>query len=593
MSLLTSLRQTLWLTEVSLGRIIILLSLLLLIGALEVLGVGLVPVFLASLVADNLSSTLPLPQTLLERLNTLSFASRITYLGGSLVIVFLAKNILTYLSQATLLKVTLDELRKLKSKLFRTYQELPYTFHMVTDSSRVLNSILQRATHVTENALMGFLRLASDSIVIIPLFLMLIYTSIPLTLVICATLFGFGLIYQFYLKPKIQTLGQSANLAPQKTAQVIISALSGTREIRVFNAEPTFQEQVDDACEEYAYSIGKFGALRLLPRYTLEAAIIAAILLMAIFQARSGETGMTIVTELSVFVAAGARLLPLLSSLVSGIMNIRFAIPAITDLTEDINYIDTFREQNSKTQNKVLSIKQFETLDIQGLHYRYPKANEDTLHDITVTLNAGDRIGVIGESGSGKSTFINILTGLLDPTAAKVQINEQPGWLSDKSWQNLVSYIPQEVFLFDASVRENVTLHPTEVNTERLNLALEKAAMHHIVDELPLGVETPVGERGSRLSGGQRQRLALARAFYHQRKVIFLDEATSALDNDTEAEIVNALENLDSDMTIVMIAHRLTSLKFCNTIWNIDNGAVSSMNPEAVFDLDQRRVGLA
>ena len=179
-----------------------------------------------------------------------------------------------------------------------------------------------------------------------------------------------------------------------------------------------------------------------------------------------------------------------------------------------------------------------------------------------------------GNKGSGKSTLINILTGLLPSTSVTTLINGKDVKLTDKGWQNLVSYIPQEVFLFDASVRENVTLHPTEVNTERLNLALEKAAMHKLVDELPLGVETPVGERGSRLSGGQRQRLALARAFYHQRKIIFLDEATSALDNDTEAEIVNALENLDSDITIVMIAHRLSSLQFCQQVWEVDRGTL-------------------
>jgi len=583
MGFLTSLRQTLWLTEVSASRILSLIGLMLLIGALDVVGVGLVPVFLASFVTDSLSTTLPFPNKVLEQLNSFSFSQRTSYLGGVLIIVFVAKNLLTYWGQVTLLKIALDELRKLKSKLFRIYQELPYTFHMVTDSSRVLNSILLRSTQVTENALMGFLKLAADSIVITPIFLMLVYTSLSLTLVIASTLVLFGIIYRFVLKPKIQVLGNSSNLAPQKTAQVIISALRGTREVRIFNAEETFQNQVDNACQEYASSIGKFGALKILPRYTLEAAIVSATLVLAIIQTQRGESGIIIVTELSVFVAAGARLLPLLNSLITGFLNIRFASPALSDLVDDINYIDTFREEHPTNTDQSFEIQTFNHLDIKDLTYRYPNTNEDVLQNIILSLKAGDRIGIVGESGSGKSTLINILTGLLEPTSADIQVNGQTGNLSDKGWQNLISYIPQEVFLFDATVRENITLHPSYVDHERLDNALRKAALDEVIEGLPNGVETTIGENGTRLSGGQRQRLALARAFYHQRKVIFLDEATSALDNETEAAIVNALDKIGPDMTVIMIAHRLSSLKFCNRILEVKGGKISSLDTHSLF----------
>ena len=583
MSVLTSLRQTLRLTEVSLERIIVVLGLMLLIGALDVVGVGLVPVFLASLITDSLSTTLPFPNRVLEQLNSLSFSQRISSLGGALIIVFVAKNLLTYWGQATLLKITLHELSNLRSKLFRIYQELPYSFHMVTDSSRVLNSILHRANLVTENALMGVLRLMSDTIVIIPIFIILIYTSLSFTLVITLTLMLFGGIYQFFLKPKIQILGKSSNQAPQKTAQVIISALRGTREVRIFNAQETFQSRVDDACQEYASSISKFGALRLLPRYSLETAIVGALLLIAIIKAQNGENGMSIVTELSVFVAAGARILPLASSLISGFMSIKFASPAISELVDDINYIDTFRGEYDTDTPYSLEIQSFASLDIKDLAYRYPGTNKDVLQNIVLSLKAGDRIGVVGESGSGKSTLINILTGLLEPTSANIQVNGQTGHLSDKGWQNLISYIPQEVFLFDATVRENITLQPSYVDHERLDNALRKAALDEVIEGLPNGVETTIGENGTRLSGGQRQRLALARAFYHQRKVIFLDEATSALDNQTETEIVKTLKQIGPNMTIIMIAHRLSSLKFCNRILEVKGGKISSLDTHSFF----------
>jgi ABC-type bacteriocin/lantibiotic exporter with double-glycine peptidase domain len=233
--------------------------------------------------------------------------------------------------------------------------------------------------------------------------------------------------------------------------------------------------------------------------------------------------------------------------------------------TETISTISTVNNTNL-----------FNVLSMKGISYRYQDAKQNTLHQLSLDVHAGNSIGLIGASGSGKTTLVDILLGLLEPQQGEITFNGKPLTETLKDWRSNVAYIPQEIFLIDNTLRRNVALGIEDecIDEQRIINALRKARLSELIQKMPDGLDTILGERGIRLSGGQRQRVALARAFYHERDVLVMDEATSALDYETEHEIIEEIKRLKGDKTIIIIAHRLTTVKHCDRIYKLEGGRI-------------------
>jgi len=275
--------------------------------------------------------------------------------------------------------------------------------------------------------------------------------------------------------------------------------------------------------------------------------------------------------------------MPAVNILSSSLMQLRFSRDSISRLYQDVkNVQDITTAKDVRVEKKEI----FESFSISNISFRYPNAKNDVLNQLSIDIHPGESIGFIGSSGSGKTTLIDVLLGLLKLKNGEIRYN---GKLLDESlgsWRAHVAYLPQQTFLIDSPLRNNIALgiEDTKIDEELLKRSIKKARLSELVNQLPRGVDTILGERGIRISGGQRQRVALARAFYYERDVLVMDEATSALDNDTEREIVEEIQLLKGKNTIIVVAHRLTTVQYCDRIYRLENGRiVSSGKPQEML----------
>tara|TARA_B100000767_G_C19685407_1_gene501527 strand:- start:370 stop:1236 length:867 start_codon:yes stop_codon:yes gene_type:complete len=274
------------------------------------------------------------------------------------------------------------------------------------------------------------------------------------------------------------------------------------------------------------------------------------------------------------FSIAAIRLFPSVNQIVSGISHIRFGRPVVSLLYNDLKNID---EKTFDFEHKILNqAPPFSSIELKDVSFSYPSRDFKVIEGLSLKIKKGDSVGLIGPSGSGKTTLLDILLGLIKVNSGEVFLNGKDLNKSFNEWRSHVAYIPQNIFIIDDTVCRNIALGVTDelVDPIRLNNSINQSKLRELVNQMPDGIDTLLGEAGIQLSGGQRQRIALARAFYHNREVLVMDEATSALDNETEAEIVNEIKNLKGNKTLIVIAHRLSTVKHCDYIYRIEKGKI-------------------
>ena len=312
--------------------------------------------------------------------------------------------------------------------------------------------------------------------------------------------------------------------------------------------------------------------------------LFVVLLVLLTFRSEAGAENM--LGTLGMFGVAAIRLLPISSQLAATVTALRYQRDAVSRLHADV--------QQHSAQGPIVQLQSnaatshFLNLQLKGVGYRYPNTMQAALCDLNLSIYAGESIGLIGPSGSGKTTLVDVLLGLLEPQSGKIEFNGKPLLESLDDWRAQVAYLPQQVFLIDNTLRCNIALgeEPFEIEESRLKEAIQQARLSELVGQLPQGINTFLGERGVRLSGGQRQRVALARAFYHGRDVLVMDEATSALDNETEKEIVAEIQRLKGQKTMIVIAHRLTTVQHCDRICRLEKGRIVEVGtPEQILKL--------
>ena len=274
------------------------------------------------------------------------------------------------------------------------------------------------------------------------------------------------------------------------------------------------------------------------------------------------------------FSIAAIRLFPSANQIVSGISHIRFGRPIVELLYKDLKNLDQNNfdyEKNTKNENPL-----FESIELKDISFSYPSRDFKVINNISLKINKGDSVGIIGPSGSGKTTLLDILLGLIKVNSGEILLNGKDLDKSLDEWKSHVAYIPQNIFIIDDTVTRNIALGIPDnlVDTTKLNNSINQSKLSELINQMPEGLNTLLGEAGIQLSGGQRQRVALARAFYHNRDILVMDEATSALDSETEAEIVNEIKNLKGNKTLIVIAHRLSTIKYCDYIYRVNEGRI-------------------
>lgn len=506
-----------------------------------------------------------------------SFELVLQIVGVALVLVFLLKTFIAIFINKLILVFTFNHSIKLRTTLMESYQSLPYVDFIKRNSSEFIHNI-NLGAYFSQGILNPLLKLTSEGLVAIVILGFLAFKNGPALILLVTLLLAVVVIYDLVFRKRIKDFGRLSNIYANLILKGVNEGIGGIKEMRILGNEKFFSEFVTEVSEKHASINVKNQVITTLPRYFLEVILVTFIVLIVIISLRLGKNLTEILPLLSMFGVAGMRLAPSTSFIINGISQARFGRDTVHILYSDLINLKSHR---SKVFDRPKNIKQangFKSLELKNVSFRYPGAKDYALKDLNFSLKQGESVGLIGSSGAGKTTLVDLILGLLETNEGSIQYNGENIADHMNEWRSQIAYLPQQSFIIDGSLRANVAIgvNESEVNDERVINSLEQASLGDVLKELPDGLETRLGEMGVRLSGGQRQRVALARAFYHGRDILVLDESTSALDTQTEEEIVNEIKGLQGKKTLIIIAHRLETLRHCSKIYRIEKGTIAA-----------------
>ena len=569
------LSQVLYLLGEDKNKLPLLILYFIIASILELIGISLIGPYIGLLVDVNGQNDAIV--SLIDRMGLPKEKTSLLILGGcALLIVFAIKTIFSIWINKILVQFSESQHVRLKSVLMSAYQSIPYLEYTNRNSAEYIYSIYKLTGQYYGQALVPLLRLTSDGIVVLFIIIFLALQNPKTLSVLVSLLIIVGFFYDYFFRKKMDDYGAEINQAAEATIKSVNEGIRGLKEVRILGKEDYFHQKVVKNVSRQALFAVKSGLVSLSLRYLLELVMIIFVVFLVTASLLFGADFDSILPTLSIFAVASLRLFPSINILMQSIMLMRLGRDSVSRL-----YVDL---KNRKRADRMVvaasqddpNYEEFDMLTLNKVCFSYPNSTYDALHNISLQIQACESIGFIGASGSGKTTLLDTLLGLFTHHKGTIEYNGRMLNVDLNEWRSQVAYIPQQAFLIDDSLRRNVALgvNDKEIDDYKLYEALRQAKLLDLVETLPKGVETILGERGIRFSGGQRQRVALARAFYNRKNVLIMDEATSALDNATEAEIVDELRELKGKKTIVVIAHRLTTLKHCDRIYELKNGKI-------------------
>ncbi|MBW4659240.1 MAG: ATP-binding cassette domain-containing protein [Drouetiella hepatica Uher 2000/2452] len=397
----------------------------------------------------------------------------------------------------------------------------------------------------------------------------------------------FLLIYS--MKNRLKTWGKVASESQQKIIQTLNHGLGGLKETRIIGCEPYFETKMEGFTHQHAQAESLSASFEMLPRILIESVLVIFIVsLIAISQLIFARSTDSLISSLSVFAVASIRLLPAASQVMGTLGSIQGTRHSVDILYADLREAEqqyaaysntapgmTDKKLSSATEAS-LPMRFMKEVQLADVVYGYSKTLAPAINGVSLKIRKGESIAFIGKSGAGKTTLVDIILGLLTPQKGDITVDGVSIYKNLRAWQNMLGYIPQSIFLLDDTVERNIAFGVPDhlINHSRLQEAIVAAQLEELVFQLPNGVQTQVGERGVRLSGGQRQRIGIARALYHEREILVLDEATSALDNETEQRVSEAIRALAGKKTVIIIAHRLSTVEHCDRVYLLEQGRI-------------------
>jgi ATP-binding cassette, subfamily B, bacterial PglK len=559
----------------------------LLVSILEVIGTGMIGPFIAMATSPDLIKTNYWLNLIYSQLNFSSGQDFLIVLGAVVLIAYYVKAFLSFEAQKSVFQFGHTLKGDLSYRLLKAYLDAPYSFHLRINSATMIQNVTTTTDNVCLGVVMPLLTSISNSAIVLALTLLLIKASaVALFLIALLLPIVVGLVK--VLRSRLAFWSKEGWGASEEMLRILHHGLGGLKEIRVIGCESYFEHQMEHQTKRYAKNVSLNQGYGNLPRFVIEAFMITFLVsftLLYINLNRGQEQNLTAI--LGIFALASMRLLPAISNLVSNVNTFRSNTFAIDKLffdfqetekekkisTSSINYFPKNLSLGSEAMTFLLS----EKIVLDKVTFHYPDTSRKSLDKISMTIQKGQSIGLIGKSGAGKTTLVDVLLGLFIPQSGDIKVDGVSVYDNIRAWQNILGYVPQSIFLIDDTLERNIAFGVPDhfIDQDRLNKAIEMAQLSEVVDSLPDGIKTNVGERGVLLSGGQRQRVGIARVLYHEREILVFDEATAALDTETEQLITEATKALSGTKTIIIIAHRLSTLEHCDRIYQLEEGRIA------------------
>ncbi len=553
-------------------RWFVLVVLALVNSLLEIMAAALIYVLLAVVTDPSGRIDLPLVGDVRQLAPSLSDRALLLWLASVMIGFFIIRAVVQMGAEYITARVIHNAAARLSVRLVRGYLNLPYSFHLRHNSSELIRNGHQAVLEVVGSVFSPIVRITAEVVMVIGLLALLVSIS-PLGTAIAVLVVGSATaVLLFFVQPRLKRYGATAHAMHRETLRTLQQSLHGVRDIKILGRTRFFSESYGQARRRLAHMSYIRETLNQLPRLVIETSLIGFILVFFIVAVLRDTGAQGILSTLGLFGYAGLRLQPSLQRIVSGFNSIRFSTAPTADVHRDLRVIEQHEAQRESAEPFPFERE----ITIENVSFAYEGANCQALTAVNLTISRGEQIGICGPTGGGKSTLVDLIAGLLSPEAGRIVVDGRDIANNTAGWQRNIGMVPQMVFLIDDTLRRNIALGMADrdIDQAALSQAIQLAQLEEFIGSLPAGLDTVVGERGIRVSGGQRQRLAIARALYNRPQVLIFDEGTSALDNATEQELMQALKHLRGDHTILLVAHRLSTVRDADRVVLIESGRV-------------------
>ena len=564
-------------------RSVLLLILLIFGMAFEILGIGILVPVLTSILKPETLLQISSIKLFFETINLTQEIEIVKFSLFSLVLLYFIKSIyllsLNYFQNRFNSFLTAD----ISNRLFKKYLEQPYKFHLKRNSSELIKNFQIEVAYFNV-FLLAFIILITEITLAIAIIVSLIYIEPVGTLIVILFFLLFSSIFFITTRRLSSRWGEIRERNDNLISKILFESFGGIKEILLLNRAGGYLNRFHKFNSVKASISSKNVTLGQLPRYYLEFLSIIGLVVFILTLYSQGKSTDELLVTLGVFVAATFRVLPSINRILSSLQQLKYYKSSIDILYEEFK---TLKDKGNSSSEDSNAFPLSNTIAFKDLDFCYDQSSSVVLKKLSFQILKGSTTGIIGASGSGKSTLINLLVGLLTPTFGRIEIDGEELDLNNiESWRKNIGYVSQHVYLSDNSILENIAfgIEPKEISIDRIDHVLKEAQLSELIDSLPEGYHTKVGERGVQLSGGQQQRIGIARALYNDPEVLILDEATSALDVKTEKSVMEAVNSLKNKKTIFIVTHRLTTLKGCDSIFEIEKGTIKKTNKKVVHE---------
>ena len=561
----------------------LLLVMILIMALLDMIGVASILPFMAVLTNPNLIDTNSMLNSMFQLSSIVGVkdSKQFLFVLGVLVLILLIVSLsfkaITAYAQARFVQMRQYSIGK---RLVEGYLNQPYSWFLNRHSADLGKTILSEIEVVVGGGITPVMELIAKGTITFALLSLLIFADPKLSLIVGLSLGGiYGIIYKL-ARSYLTRIGKERLKDNQKRFTAVSEAFGAAKEVKVGGLEDVYIRRFSNPAQNYAKNLASARVISQLPRFALEAIAFGGVMLVILYLMAKTGSFSSALPVISLYVFAGYRLMPALQQIYNSINAITFVTPSIDKLYDDIKSLKSYDFEKNQT---LLPLEK--KIELKNVHYNYPNSSRTTLKNLNISIPAKTTVGLVGATGSGKTTTVDIILSLLLPQKGTLEVDNQIITKNNsKTWQRSIGYVPQQIYLSDNTIAANIAfgVNDDEIDQDTVEKVSKIANLHEFVtNELSKKYQTTIGERGVRLSGGQRQRIGIARALYHNPKVLILDEATSALDNITEKAVMDAIDNLSKNITIILIAHRLSTVKKCDRIYILENGELKN---EGTFD---------
>lgn len=486
-----------------------------------------------------------------------------------ILFVYLVKAIFTYYSNWVQRAFLNKAKARLSSELFKRYLRQPYSFHLDNNSSTLITNAENGRT-IISGGLEPLLVLLTDGLIATGMFILLLIVEPLGTLCVLALFAVASVLFQFSTRKRIHAWGIAKKVESRLVLKHLQQGLGGVKEVKIMGREQLFLEEHKRSVDASMEVDRRFMMLQVIPRLWLELLAIVGLVVLVLAMISSGDSVSEVLPVLGLFAATSFRIIPSINRILASVQTLGYSKPIIRSVYDDLQL------SLPVVPRMGTEIRFSKAVCFENVNFKYSNAAGNANENLSFCIGRGEAIGIIGHSGAGKSTLVDILLGLLQPTSGSVLVDGIDIQNNLRSWQDHIGYVPQTIYLVDDTVSRNIAfgLPDDMIDHDAVARSIKAAQLDEFVSSLPDGLNTIVGERGVRLSGGQRQRIGIARALYNDPEILVLDEATSSLDTETEQGVMDAVKQLLGTKTIVIIAHRTTTVSYCTKVYKMDNAQI-------------------